>query len=240
MTPFFRRIRRKLANDNQFLKYGRYAIGEILLVVVGILIALQINNWNEDRKTKNELHSIYNQIIFDLDNDITEISKSLEYYKTLEPVFDKVKSDSRTADLLDHGLSRLTTEGTVTNLNKSGVERLKTISVKESLSLRVIEIYDIMENVKLLPYEKMIRDEAIILANLFRDDYSWYPEWISKTITKDNSSEKLHDYFVNSQQYRHYVISQYNKIYNNYIPYLESVIPELEKIKEELQRTINK
>jgi len=47
MTPFFRRIRYKLANDNQFLKYSRYAIGEIALVVFGILIALQINDWNE-------------------------------------------------------------------------------------------------------------------------------------------------------------------------------------------------
>jgi len=52
MTPFFRRIRHKLANENQFLRYSRYAIGEIVLVVVGILIALQINTWNEQRKDK--------------------------------------------------------------------------------------------------------------------------------------------------------------------------------------------
>jgi len=58
MTPFFRRIRHKLANDNQFLKYSRYAIGEIVLVVIGILIALQINNWNEGRKIK-ELERVY-------------------------------------------------------------------------------------------------------------------------------------------------------------------------------------
>jgi len=50
MINFFRRIRKKLADDNKPLKYLRYAIGEIVLVVVGILIALQINNWNEDRK----------------------------------------------------------------------------------------------------------------------------------------------------------------------------------------------
>ena len=50
MTPFFRRIRHKLANENKFLKYSRYAFGEIVLVVIGILIALQINNWNENKK----------------------------------------------------------------------------------------------------------------------------------------------------------------------------------------------
>ena len=50
MINFFRRIRKKLADDNQFFKYSRYAIGEIVLVVAGILIALSINNWNEKRK----------------------------------------------------------------------------------------------------------------------------------------------------------------------------------------------
>jgi hypothetical protein len=49
MTPFFRPIRRQFANDNQFLKYSRYAIGEIVLMVIGILTTLQINNWNEKR-----------------------------------------------------------------------------------------------------------------------------------------------------------------------------------------------
>lgn len=50
MIPFFRKIRLRYANDNQFLKYFKYAVGEIVLVVVGILIALQIINWNEKRK----------------------------------------------------------------------------------------------------------------------------------------------------------------------------------------------
>ena len=50
MTPFFRKIRKQFADDNKPLKYMRYAIGEIILVVIGILIALSINNWNEKRK----------------------------------------------------------------------------------------------------------------------------------------------------------------------------------------------
>jgi len=54
MIPFFRKIRKKMADDNRPLKYMRYAIGEIVLVVIGILIALQINNWNEARKQKIE------------------------------------------------------------------------------------------------------------------------------------------------------------------------------------------
>jgi hypothetical protein len=49
MIPFFRKLRKKLADDNKPLKYMRYALGEIVLVVIGILIALQVNNWNEKR-----------------------------------------------------------------------------------------------------------------------------------------------------------------------------------------------
>ena len=52
MIPFFRKIRKKMADDNQALKYIRYAIGEIVLVVIGILIALQINNWNKELQNK--------------------------------------------------------------------------------------------------------------------------------------------------------------------------------------------
>jgi hypothetical protein len=47
MIKFFRKIREKLVTEYKFSKYALYAIGEILLVVVGILIALQINNWND-------------------------------------------------------------------------------------------------------------------------------------------------------------------------------------------------
>ena len=52
MLPFFRKIRYRLAQNNQFFKYLKYAIGEIILVVIGILIALYINNWNESQKER--------------------------------------------------------------------------------------------------------------------------------------------------------------------------------------------
>ncbi len=54
MINFFRKTRKKLANDNKFFTYSRYAIGEIVLVVIGILIALQINNWNEGQRARSE------------------------------------------------------------------------------------------------------------------------------------------------------------------------------------------
>jgi len=53
MPAIFKNIRRKLAAENKTVAYLRYALGEILLVVIGILIALQVNNWNENRKQEN-------------------------------------------------------------------------------------------------------------------------------------------------------------------------------------------
>ena len=54
MIKFFRKIRRALLTENNFSKYFLYAIGEIVLVVIGILIALQINNWNQNNQLKIE------------------------------------------------------------------------------------------------------------------------------------------------------------------------------------------
>ncbi len=54
MIKFFRKIRQRLLKENRFSKYLLYAIGEIFLVVIGILIALQINNWNENQKLRAE------------------------------------------------------------------------------------------------------------------------------------------------------------------------------------------
>ncbi|MDH3321854.1 MAG: hypothetical protein OEM04_02630 [Flavobacteriaceae bacterium] len=62
MIKFFRKIRQQLLTENKFSKYLIYALGEIFLVVIGILIALQINNWNQERQFKNEEKKILKNI----------------------------------------------------------------------------------------------------------------------------------------------------------------------------------
>jgi hypothetical protein len=76
MIPFFRKIRKKIADDNKPMKYMRYAIGEIILVVIGILIALQINNWNQQRKDHIKLRSNLIEIKASLENDLKLINAS--------------------------------------------------------------------------------------------------------------------------------------------------------------------
>ncbi len=66
MIKIFRHIRRKLAAENKFWTYWRYAIGEILLVIIGILIALQVNNWNEKRLEQKRIRQYAKSLIEDL------------------------------------------------------------------------------------------------------------------------------------------------------------------------------
>ena len=85
MIKFFRRIRQQLLSDqpngnagNNTAKYFKYAIGEIILVVIGILIALSINNWNANRKNKIAEADYYCRILDDLELTDKLINESLE------------------------------------------------------------------------------------------------------------------------------------------------------------------
>ena len=77
MIKFFRRIRQQLLNENKTSKYFKYAIGEIVLVVIGILIALQINNWNEERKENLKAKGYVEKLINDLVADTLSINKRI-------------------------------------------------------------------------------------------------------------------------------------------------------------------
>ncbi|MCO4823140.1 MAG: hypothetical protein KC469_13815 [Flavobacteriaceae bacterium] len=80
MLKIFRNLRRKLLSDNKTSKYTIYAIGEIFLVVVGILIALQINNWNEIKNNQTITNKYLSGFISDLKKDKTQL-ESLIYVR---------------------------------------------------------------------------------------------------------------------------------------------------------------
>lgn len=77
MIRFFRKIRQRLLTENKFSKYLLYAIGEIVLVMVGILLALQVNNWNELRKKEEAEIQLYHKIIADLNSEQAVIENKI-------------------------------------------------------------------------------------------------------------------------------------------------------------------
>ncbi|MGB5237687.1 MAG: DUF6090 family protein [Flavobacteriaceae bacterium] len=73
MIHFFRRIRKQLLNNKKLSTYALYAIGEVFLVVIGILIALQINNWNNHRIERQEETRTYQNIKSQISEDRKEL-----------------------------------------------------------------------------------------------------------------------------------------------------------------------
>ena len=74
MIKNFRKIRQKLLSEKKFSKYLLYAVGEIILVVVGILIALSINNWNDERKDNLKGKNILQQLKTEFKRDSIDLS----------------------------------------------------------------------------------------------------------------------------------------------------------------------
>ncbi len=105
MIKFFRHIRYRFLHENRFTKYLIYAIGEIILVVIGILIALQVNNWNETQKIREQEKQILagikdeftsNLKILDstmLQNELN-IKKSLQLGEYLGPTTDSLDQET--------------------------------------------------------------------------------------------------------------------------------------------------
>ena len=81
MITLFRRIRQKLIGSGSVTKYILYAVGEILLIVIGILIALQVNNWNEERKKTNRENQLLAQLTEDVDLLLEELDMDIGFLK---------------------------------------------------------------------------------------------------------------------------------------------------------------
>ena len=104
MIKFFRKIRQNLLSEGKTVKYLKYAIGEIILVVIGILIALQINNWNESKKN-NKLVSNYKKgLIENLKKDSLNVSDVLfrvrEDLEKIEEYEERVSKSKKPLDTI--------------------------------------------------------------------------------------------------------------------------------------------
>jgi len=154
MIKFFRKIRQDLLSKGKTGKYFKYAFGEIILVVIGILIALQINNWNEQRKERN-LEVLYiDRILDDLEEEETFIQSYIDYNIKVNEYAIKAISHfenpeiamkNPTQSLIDlyqasNNNDARTTASTYKELNASGQ---KNILRNQKLRLSLINFYEL-------------------------------------------------------------------------------------------------
>ena len=158
MINIFRKLRRRLLAEHKFTRYLLYAIGEIVLVVIGILIALQINNWNQGRLNAAKEDAYLENLERDLQNQLSSIDLQLEYeqkYITLGTVIldDYYATDVIALDsTLSANLSILTGRKTFVRTDPTFEDMLSTgnIGLLRNNGLRnaLIEYYQELERIE--------------------------------------------------------------------------------------------
>jgi len=237
MIKFFRQIRQSLIMENKTSKYFKYAIGEIVLVVIGILIALQINNWNENRK-KETLKKEYNiALINDYTKDTIQINARLLRNNL------RIKRINSIGDSIVNGhFNNLESYYKLYNNDFVGIRVINvynTNSFNLLISSGKIDLFDknlrkeLMELNRLQTFEKTVQDgNRDLLMNLGLNLGSKYPNF-ENTLIKNKThpllwkNVKVNDLpkdFVNYLQQERYTISRYLELTDNVLQQTELVL----------------
>lgn len=170
MIKIFRNIRRKLLAGGNTLSYFQYAIGEIILVVIGILIALQVNNWNSHRIDKQRESVYLKNINRDLKEQLISIQSQMDYEFSIiqlaKPLIINYKEhrEFKVDSAFTASVGRLTGRMTFVKNNPTYIELLSSGNID-------IISNDSLKNELINYYQQMERMEQIINKNnnLFTD-----------------------------------------------------------------------
>ena len=243
MIKFFRHIRRSLINQNQMGKYFKYAIGEILLVVIGILIALQINNANELRKQKqveiNILEGIKNDILLDT-VDLNENFKHYNFFHKkdsmiLKHLLDKRKKEDSIVAYLEISV----VFDLILNLHDSHFEEAKikglSIITNNSLRDRISRLYEFdYKSLKLLENSTDSYDTHKLLVPIFQPYFGLNQNGVTmsdeayKELTSNGSA--LH-YFREAMYSKEFLLNKYERTLTNVLQVVDSIETELTRLK---------
>ncbi|MGB5359892.1 DUF6090 family protein [Eudoraea sp.] len=182
MIKLFRNTRKQLLTENKFTKYLFYALGEIILVVIGILIALQINNWNNRRIEKEEEKKSYRNIKRQIEDDRDELTKekalnnylsaTYKYANKIIRAQDYTKSDSLA--LMAMGLSQYSdfnSSGTIyeTLVNSGNLKLLKNDEIT-SLIQKLETTYIFTNKLENIHWEIIINELSPALRGVVNYD----------------------------------------------------------------------
>ena len=171
--------------ENKTSKYLKYAIGEIVLVVIGILIALQINNWNENRKMQLQEVKLLSDIQLELEKTLDDFQFGMDFINNSIEDIDKVeyyfKNDLAYSSELDSCFGRIP-HNFAGSFNSAAYNSLKTIGIgiiqNEKLRIDIINMYD----VKFLNIPDYTTDENLIRSSIV------FPFYAKHIMYSDNST----------------------------------------------------
>ncbi len=239
MIHFFRRLRQNLLKKEKTAKYLKYAIGEIVLVVIGILIALSINNWNQSRQKGKALNNIYRTVAEDLKNDSSEVAMVLNFMKERKAIFKKILNDSlKIKDIEENGIIlSILTDVRVLNIEKRGYNLLgnfddNRVGEKDSLAFRIINFYAS----SIFFSEKV---ETIIIDDLIKTNDLWKnQDWYSN-IMQNKKDEEFIDYMLTNREFKNLCAFRYSIFYENYVPTIEQFQQGSERILEAIHTRLD-
>lgn len=218
MRNIFSLFRRKLLDQEKVRKYILYAIGEIILVVVGILIALQVNNWNENRKQQERIHSALQQIKFDLAQDIQEANTTISYYETKDSLTIRFIEGDISADNYNskelNSLLELPMGLAIVNINQDGYS-----SLVDAIDYVPPEFNDLFADLKFLFVQMKqqvdLRSDAVRQVTLdnisYRaENFTWYSEEGTGRMKESTKLEHIFEnpYYSNKLRLYHIVAIQ--------------------------------
>ena len=241
MINFFRKKRKKMADDNKALKYARYAFGEIALVVVGILIALSINNWNETQKEKKVLHSIYKIVSNDLKNDINDLDEIIKYYDSIKPCYLKILEGKMTKEdyIKNYNCTRIIMGYPDFSRNLRGYKLLDNHKVyskskNDSLTLDIAQFYT-----KQIIEIQLNEDLKTVHFNnnyeYWKNNSSWFSGLILDRSTNVLNNDFI-EYSINTQDYKNRVamfyLMDYQVLIPQYVEFMENAKTLVKRIEE--------
>jgi len=158
MIHFFKKARKKFAATDRPFKYLSYAIGEIVLVVIGILIALQINNWNENRKLEKEELELLRGVKVNLETTLANFradtiynAKSILFYKRIQHYIEADLPYSNDLDSCFGNLTFWNSPFTITTSYKTLQTKGLDLIKNEKLRNKIVEMFE-FEAVILIEY----------------------------------------------------------------------------------------
>ena len=193
MLRFFRKIRFDLMEKNKSGKYLKYAIGEIVLVVIGILIALQINNWNENQKLKKEETKLLNALVKEIESNSAVVDSTINDNDTILKISSKY---------LKTGLTN-------PNFNLTPFERIRSLGYNTNKYETSI-INEILEtNAKAL----ISNDETIAQLRTLKQAYNRSDK--TQFYVDEFWNTKVTDYFTKSGLGTYFASIKVNKNYES-------------------------